>query len=96
MKVHHFESTRKFKQFLGARDGLFKAPKIIINITIFIEKTMESQDDEIEAQKIGVVARSKKEAYTTLTIVGDYYLPEIDKTRADFVADLMSGPKRVS
>ena len=51
---------------------------------------------EITSQEIGVVARSKKETCDILTTQGLYYFPPIESTRASFVADVITGSKKVS
>ena len=56
---------------------------------------MEDNEEEITSHELGVVARSKKEAYDVLTTQGMYYFPPIESTRADFVADVLTGAKKV-
>ena len=41
------------------------------------------------------IARSKKEAYDTLAVYGRYYLPPIDQVDSDYIADVLSGHKKV-
>ena len=52
---------------------------------------MAEQTEEITAKEFGIAARSKKEAYDVMTIQRDYYLPPVESTRADFVADILIG-----
>ena len=56
---------------------------------------MEEQYGEITAKQFGIAARSKKEVYSVITCQGDYYLPTIQSTRADFIADILTGEKKV-
>ena len=56
---------------------------------------MEELYEEITAKQFGIAARSKKEAYRVITCLGDYYLPPIQSTRADFIADILTGEKKV-
>ena len=56
---------------------------------------MDQNNQEISANEFQMVARSKKEAYDVLTSHGQYYLPPIESTRADFVADVIAGSKKV-
>ena len=67
--------------------------KVIINKLV---TSMEEQYEEITAKQFGIAARSKKEAYTIITCQGDYYLPPIQSTRADFIADVLTGEKKVT
>ena len=54
---------------------------------------MDQDNQEILSNEFQMVARSKKEAYDVLTFYGQYYLPPIESTRADFVEDLIAGSK---
>ena len=55
---------------------------------------MEDNQEEITSHELGIVARSKKEAYNVLTTQGMHFFPPIDSTRADFVADVLTGAKK--
>ena len=55
---------------------------------------MEVNQEEITSHELGIIARNKKEAYDVLITQGMYYFPPIDSTRADFVADVLTGAKK--
>ena len=67
----------------------------IENNNLKTEQRMEGEKEEISANEFQMVARSKKEAYDVLASQGLYYLPPIESTRADFVADVIAGSKNV-
>ena len=56
---------------------------------------MQDSQEEITSYELGIVARSKKEAFDVLTTQGMYYFPPIESTRADFVEDVLIGAKKV-
>ena len=56
---------------------------------------MDQENQEISANEFQIVSWNKKEAFDVFASHGQYYLPPIESTRADFVADVIAGSKKV-
>jgi hypothetical protein len=57
---------------------------------------MDIEDVEVNIKDLEIKARSKKELYNLLQVEGNVYLPPIGQAHHDFIADIISGAKKVS
>ena len=55
----------------------------------------ESEHVDFHVNEMKIHGRSKKELFNLLTIQGHYYLPSISQCNADFIAQIMTGGKKV-
>ena len=55
----------------------------------------EFEHVDLHANEMKIHGRSKKELFNLLTIQGHYYLPPISQCNADFIAQIMTGEKKV-
>jgi hypothetical protein len=57
---------------------------------------MESEEPELNFNQMSIIASSKKEVFDVLENEGNYYLPNLGEANSDFIADIISGEKKVS